>query len=648
MSVVDLLIGIAPVVVIALVVVLFLAKGVYLIAENQVGIVTRKMLGKPMPQGQVIARAGQVGVLADTLVPGIYFRMPIIYSVQKTDVVTIAEDNIGTVESIDGQPLPKGRVVGDEVDCNTFQDATTFLTKGGHKGPQAAILRPGKYRINTRAFIVKAYKAANIDTGNFGVVTALDGVPLPSNMQIAPAVVPIKDHNSFQNPQAFLNGGGYRGPQLDTLQAGLYYTNPLLFDITIYKVYEVPPGSVAVLRSNVGAELVKQATTPSPVGTPEAEITAAPIHDGSEMLVPLTTDKTQRGIIASPLAPGVYNLNPVAYTPYLVPTNAVMIDWADSKTPNQGDFQFGALGVTSQDGFPIAVEVRLVARIEARNAAFIIARFGSVESLIAQIIHPVIDAEFRNNAGSKKALEFVRGRTDLQKEALDKAIAAFKDYNVQAQNLLVSNIRMPQSLMDTQTAKEIALQQQTQYTEQANAEEKRIAVQEMTARAGLQQQVVSAELQVIINENQAKATVKTAEGAKAATILKAEGDKQAAQLAGEGQGAAAAALGSGQGSAAAALGIGQATAVEKVGLATGTAYKAQTEVLTPEMVAAIRIFEAIRDGGVVITPTTLITGGVGEAAGGLSGATTALVAALLTEKNVSKPTGSKPSGAGVA
>ncbi len=38
--------------------------------------------------------------------------------------------------------------------------------------------------------------------------------------------------------------------------------------------------------------------------------------------------------------------------------------------------------------------------------------------------------------------------------------------------------------MATQTQKEIAMQQQAQYVEQAAAEQKRIAVQEMTARAG--------------------------------------------------------------------------------------------------------------------------------------------------------------------
>src|SRR2546427_9098445 len=62
-------------------------------------------------------------------------------------------------------------------------------------------------------------------------------------------------------------------------------------------------------------------------------------------------------------------------------------------------FRFGQLLVTSKDGFKLEVDVRMVIRILPENAAFVIARFGSVFNLIQQIVHPLIDASFRNNAG---------------------------------------------------------------------------------------------------------------------------------------------------------------------------------------------------------------------------------------------------------
>ena len=131
-------------------VLLLILHGFCLIGPNQVGILTKNMFGKKMPEGQIIARNGEIGVQARTLMPGLYWRLPIIWSFTKVPVVTVDIDSIGIVESIDGEPLPKGRVLADEVECNQFQDAEMFLANHGKKGPQVGILRPGTYRINTR------------------------------------------------------------------------------------------------------------------------------------------------------------------------------------------------------------------------------------------------------------------------------------------------------------------------------------------------------------------------------------------------------------------------------------------------------------------------------------------------------------------
>ena len=165
------------------------------------------------------------------------------------------------VESIDGEPLPKGRVLGDEVECNQFQDGFMFLNSHGKKGPQVGILRPGTYRINTRLFNVTKANAIRIAENTIGIAIAKDGIPLPPGYIIAPKATNEDgtevDHKFYQNGQLFIDSNGYRGPQLDTLQPGLYYINPLLFDIKAEYVAEVFPGYVAVIRSNVGLELEK-------------------------------------------------------------------------------------------------------------------------------------------------------------------------------------------------------------------------------------------------------------------------------------------------------------------------------------------------------------------------------------------------------
>ncbi|MGP8078851.1 MAG: SPFH domain-containing protein [Thermoplasmata archaeon] len=625
---------------VALVLVIFLIAGLYLIHESQVGIVTRKLLGRRMPPGQVIARHGQVGVQAATLVPGLYYRAPIVWTVAKVPIIEVGPDNIATIEAIDGRPLRQGRRLGDEIDSNQFQDGERFLDGGGFKGPQVAFLRPGRYRINTRLFAPTLRSAIQITAGKVGLVTAQDGRPLPSKLLVAPPppTVPTpqfpsaRDHNFFQDGPGFLDSGGYRGPQVDTIQPGTYYVNPLLFEVGVVDTYEVPPGFVAVLRSNIGEELDRPQDRPMPVSS-------APDFDQkltAEVESLLTTDRNRRGIWRSPLAPGRYNLNTKAFTAYLVPTSAIMVDWASSERPSapgmsrpsasptkdRSDypyltdetaaavefFKFNQLKVTSKDGFQLEVDVRMVIRILPENAAFVIARFGSVFNLIQQIVHPLIDAEFRNNAGEKQALEFVRSRSQLQQEALDKARLAFQRYMVEAQNLLISYIQVDETLLATQTNKEIAVQQQAQYVEQAAAERQRISVQEMTARANLQPQVVQADLQIVINENNAKAAVKQAEGVRDSTRIVADGN---------------------------------AAAIRRVGEAQADAYHAQADVIGSDKVALIKTVDLLQAGKVRITPDTLVTAGGG--ADGTNTMFSAYLATLLAQKSQAVATRYAPS-----
>ncbi|MCI4349125.1 MAG: hypothetical protein L3J93_02755, partial [Thermoplasmata archaeon] len=200
----------------------------------------------------------------------------------------------------------------------------------------------------------------------------------------------------------------------------------------------------------------------------------------------------------------------------------------------------------------------------------------------------------------KQALEFVRSRSQLQQEALDKARGAFQKYLVEAQNLLISYIQVDPTLLATQTNKEIAVQQQAQYVEQASAEQRRISVQEMTARANLQPQVVQADLQIVINENNAKAAVKQAEGVRDSTRIVADGN---------------------------------AASIRRVGEAQADAYHAQADVIGPDKVALIKTVDLLQAGKVRITPDTLVMAG-----GGTDGASTmfsAYLATLLAQKPMS-------------
>ena len=69
-------------------------------------------------------------------------------------LVTIGEGRLGYVYSRDGAPLQQVQTLARSVPCNAFQDAASFLTDGGQRGRQRAILREGVYAINTALFVV--------------------------------------------------------------------------------------------------------------------------------------------------------------------------------------------------------------------------------------------------------------------------------------------------------------------------------------------------------------------------------------------------------------------------------------------------------------------------------------------------------------
>ena len=614
--------------VVAFIALIFILRGFCLIGPNQVGILTKNMFGKKMPEGQIIARHGEIGVQARTLMPGLYWRLPIIWSFAKVPVVTIDIASIGIVESIDGEPLPKGRVLADEVECNQFQDAEMFLANHGKKGPQVGILRPGTYRINMRLFNLTKAPAVKIAENTIGIAVAKDGIPLPTGYVIAPKALnddgSEADHKAYQNGQLFIDSQGYRGPQLDTLQPGIYFINPNLFDIKVENVAEVLPGYVAVIRSNVGLELER--ALEGPEGTTKEGKLSGPIHEDVEKI--LITDKYTRGIWREPIAPGKYNLNEVAFTAYQVPTSAVTIDWATEgrigtevkgiKSPETKAaavlYSFDPLKVTSKDGFQLEVNVRMVIRIQPGNAAYIIARFGSVANLIDQIVHPLIDSSFRNKAGEKKAIDFFQSRTDLQTEALVHAKERFSEYNVEAQNLLIAYIDIPKDLLDTQTKKEIANQQQAQYDQEAMAQEKRIAVMEKSSRADKQKDVIDAKLSIDINNDRAEAKVKEADGNRRSMILQAQGTKESTILVADGN--------------------SYKSKIEGDGVAA--AYNAQKEAIGQQNVAIIKLIQEIAAGKIQIVPQVLVGGGDASTSGNLFNAWMSQMISQNVPKNEGK------------
>src|SRR5690349_13106158 len=79
---------------------IFILRAIVMVGGTELAVVERKYFGKRMPQGRVVAQANEVGVQARTLGPGLHFLIPFLYRAKKYPFTTIAEKEVGIVESI--------------------------------------------------------------------------------------------------------------------------------------------------------------------------------------------------------------------------------------------------------------------------------------------------------------------------------------------------------------------------------------------------------------------------------------------------------------------------------------------------------------------------------------------------------------------
>jgi regulator of protease activity HflC (stomatin/prohibitin superfamily) len=638
-------------------VIFFVWNSVILVGGREIAVLERRYFGNALPQGRVIAMANEIGIQARTLGPGLHFLVPFLYKASKLPFTTVTENEVGIVESIDGDPIPPGKIFARVIDGHSsFQDGESFLRTGGQKGPQIQIIPPGTYRINPSIFKVRKLPAVIIERGKVGIATAMDGEQIPAgrllahkidghstfengqafinnhgqkgpqievllpgtyrintdlfHLEIQDATVipagkiglvtsldgeplpesefvakPVPGHNDFQDASSFLSSGGQRGPQFDVLKPGTYYINPLMFKVELDDVAVVQRGQVAVVVSNVGEEprqiknLVDAKKTEDKSSDELHKEAEQRLDKGIERYV---VPKGYRGIQEEVAGPGMYYLNRRAFMAYIVDTTNITIDWDDSK-----ETRFDPLIVISRDGFSISVSVKVVIRIRPDQAPYMVAKIGSVENLILHVIHPMIDSSFRNQASSTSAMNFMQDRQEEQRKAVDRAREELEKYHVECVSVLICQISLPQELMDTQTMKIIAQQQQAMYQDQQKAEQTRIATEKTRAEAEQQKNLVEAEIGVKIAEQNKLKTIRFAEGEAESIRLRAEGEARGIKAKGDAEGSKI-------------LAIGESTA---------RAYELQNKALGPNSVTAIEVAKQISQGNVKITPDFLVQGG---------------------------------------
>jgi uncharacterized membrane protein YqiK len=620
--------------------------GVRIIPDDSIGVVTKKfvLIGsrRTLPAGRIVALNGEAGYQADTLAPGLHLGLwPWQYNLDLVKFFTVPQGRLGCVEACDGLPLESGRIIAKEVACDSFQDARAFLSNGGDRGPQMAVIPPGTYRINSLLFSVSLVDVVIVPPGKIATVEAKDGKPLDSGRIIAKRV----ECNSFQDAQAFMTGGGERGPQVSVIAPGTYRINPFLFSVQLADAVDIPDTKVGVVTTRAGSPLpageIAGATVPGhdSFQKPQAfidaggnkglqeqvllagryfinpqfatvelvDLTAVPIANvgvvisfvGSEGK-DVTGDafqhgnlvsKGEKGVWVEPLDPGKYPINPYTHKVSNVPTANVVLNWATGKTEaHKLDANLSTITVRSADGFKFNLDVSQIIHIPRSDAPKVIARFGDMSALVTQVLEPTIGNYFRNAAQGSDIIDFLKNRSSRQTEARDSISAALKEYNVGAVDTLIGDIVPPDQLMKTLTDRKIAEQERVTYDTQRQAQDIRQKLEQATALAATQATVVDAERKVSIADFNAQATVKSAEGQAQAKKINAEADATVIRTVGE----------------------AEASKTKAVGAAEAEVVKLKIASMEASNYAMVQVAEALSKSGMKLVPDVVAGAGSGS------------------------------------
>ncbi len=192
------------------------------IPGNEVGIVEKKFGGGKLPDGRILAVNGENGIQAQVLAPGWhFFYWPWQYKIGKVLVTEIKNGYVGLVQSADGLSLPRGTIYAPIwEDPQKMQNAAYFLGEGkGYKGPQLTVLKPGKYRLNTKLFTVTSVPVTNMRVGTVGVVKSNVGEPVQTEDRLVEE--------------------GQRGIWNKPLTPREYYLNTKAYEITVISTRQV-------------------------------------------------------------------------------------------------------------------------------------------------------------------------------------------------------------------------------------------------------------------------------------------------------------------------------------------------------------------------------------------------------------------------
>lgn len=592
--------------------------------ENEVAV-CEAIDGQAIEPGKIFARpvesnnfqdgdiflknGGQKGPQIGILTPGLYRINTDLFKIDIKKATVVPGGHICLVTAMDGEQIPDGRLLADKVDGHSnFEKAEIFIKNSGQKGRQIQHLMPGTYRINPQLFQISTpIPWVQIESDEVGIVTILEGKPITDPSKIAADEIALDIHKNFQDTDAFLKAGGQKGLQIPVLRAGAYAINPWFASVKKQKMVEVKIGECAVVTSFVGEE---------GADTSDMNVNAKIVDNG------------KKGIWKEPLGPGKHALNLEICKVDIVPTTQILLSWADDESSaHRFDANLKTITLRTADAFNVNMDVRVIIHIAMADAPKVVANLGSVDNMISQVLEPAISSHFRNAAQAVQALDLYTKRAELQQKAKEHIQNVLKIHHIESKDTMIADVVLPTELTKTVTDRQIATQERATFKTQMEAQEERKKLENATAQADMQKQVVESERGVEISKNLADAAIRKADGEAEATKLKANADAENQKVLAAAQAEAIKLKAGADAEAIEKTGFAEAGIILEKGKSTAEAYKQQVDAMGKGNFGQLKIIEQIAQNKMKLIPDTLISGG-GNGGGNLEN----MLGIMLLEK----------------
>ena len=382
-----------------------------------------------------------------------------------------------------------------------------IIADAGEKGVRLITYGTGRHFFNPFLYERQLHPQVVIGAGELGVVINKYGKELPSG--------------------EFLAGKDERGIQRDVLLPGTYKLNPYAYEVKIVKMVEIEPGHVGVIAARSGKPAKGQ-----------------------------LAEEGERGVQKRVLEPGLYAINPEAYSVESIEIGFNQITMAhagklpETQTTGQGADKarntqgrnaprqqaertvaptkpvLSAVKFPSSDGFEITIDVTLLWQLLPQDAPEVFARYGNIHKIEENILIPQINSTARIKGSTFGAVDFIVGdkREEFQSAFQETIEKTLKEKRLQVDLALVQDTLVPDNISGPIQDSRIAAEWNITNVEKTKTEAKKAQLDETVGLIRQIEQVVEYETQRLEGNT-------AAEREKAVNQIAAEGRLQVAELA---------------------------------------------------------------------------------------------------------------------